>query len=107
MKPKLYEPPAEPYYLQRLSVLHGNAALWWRRQGHGYTADLREARLFSKADALRLAAAYPATDAAWPRAYIDARQCMTVDAHGIHKDDAAKFCAAPTDSPKGNFPCSP
>jgi len=80
-----------PYYLQRLSVLNGNAALWWPTEGHGYTADLRKAQVFTKARALQIAAAFPFTDAAWPKAYIDARKCMTVDAFGIDPADAAQF----------------
>jgi len=36
------------FYLQDKRGFVGNAVLWWRKGGHGYTCDLTDAQVFAE-----------------------------------------------------------
>lgn len=77
----------ELYYLQDSRTYVGNDVLWWRKGGAGYTTDLREAEVYTKADAISLHQARE-TDIPWPKAYIDERTRPAVDMQYISREQA-------------------
>lgn len=77
----------ELYYLQDSRSYVGNDVLWWAKDGNGYTTDLSNAHVYTKADAIaqhesRL------TDIPWPKAYIDAKTRPAVDMQYINRNEA-------------------
>jgi hypothetical protein len=75
------------YYLQDKRSYVGNDILWWGKNGCGYTTDLRNAKVYTKEDALKQHMSRE-TDIPWPKAYIDARTRPAVDMQYIKRDDA-------------------
>jgi len=68
------------YYLQ-VKGFSGNSLLWWRQGRHGYTADIRQAHVFTKAEAFGQATVRPTEDFPWKKSYID-----THLQHHVHVD---------------------
>ena len=66
------------FYLQDSRDYVGNDVLWWKKDGKGYTTDLREAEVYSKDAAVRQHNCRE-TDIPWPKDYIDARTRPAVD----------------------------
>ena len=58
----------ELYYIQNQGFV-GNAIIWWRVDGRGYTTDIREAGKFTKEEAKEIIKR--PEDTAWPCSYID------------------------------------
>lgn len=56
----------ERYLVQDLQQIVGNCAMWWRPHRQGYTANLNDAGVYSKAQALGIEAEAPRRARAWP-----------------------------------------
>jgi len=68
----------DEYYLQDTRGYVGNDVLWWKKNGQGYTTDLREAHVYTKEEAYRKQEVR-GTDLAWPKEYIDSKARPAVD----------------------------
>jgi len=75
------------FYLQDSRSYVGNDALWWAKEGKGYTTDLSKADLYSREDAVRQHNCRE-TDIPWPQEYIEARTSPAVDMQCIKRDEA-------------------
>lgn len=75
------------YYLQDSRSTVGNDVLWWRKGGHGYTTDLREAEVYTAADAQRMHLSRH-SDIPWPKDYIDSKTRPAVDVQHIRRTEA-------------------
>lgn len=83
--PKPRHPPeAELFYLQHVSYLDGNAAVWLQEGCEGYTSDLRKAQLFTKAEAQAMAEGSTWTTL-WPKAEIERLVRPTVSVLDLKK----------------------
>lgn len=82
------EPVNDAYYLQDTRSMVGNDVLFWAKGGLGYTTDLREAQVFTKAqvDAHHKSRS---TDVPWPKSYIDSKTRPAVDFQYIDQAEAA------------------
>jgi hypothetical protein len=78
------------FYLQDSRSYVGNDVLWWAKEGRGYTTDLREAHIYTEAEAQKKHGNRQ-TDIPWPKDYIDAKTRPAVDMQYI---DRAKAMAA-------------
>lgn len=73
------------YYIQDTRFFVGNAVMWWRPKGAGYTCDIEDAGIYSEEKAL-LIAANRDTDVPWPvedvrpliKGYVDMQQLRRV-----------------------------
>jgi hypothetical protein len=75
------------YYLQDKRSYVGNCVLWWAKDRKGYTTNLTQAHVFTKAEA---SAQHDSrdTDIPWPKAYVDARSAPTVDMQKLRRAEA-------------------
>lgn len=80
---------SDVYYVQDSRATCGNDVFWWREGGAGYSTDLREAAVFSKAQAYKMHA-FRHTDLPWPKAYIDTKARPTVDIQHIDISEATR-----------------
>jgi len=80
----------DEYYLQDNSTYVGNDVLWWKRNCAGYTTDLSQAHVFTKARALSQHKCRD-TDIPWPKGYIDQLTRPAVD---MQRLDRAKSLAS-------------
>ena len=78
----------DEYYLQDNRQYVGNDVLWWR-DGGGYTTDLSQAQIFSKASATRQHQCRE-SDIPWPKKYIDKKTRPAVDMQYIDINAALK-----------------
>ena len=80
---------AEQFYLQDSRSYVGNDMLFWAKDGKGYTTDMRNAEVYTKAEAV---AQYQSreTDIPWPKEYIDARTRPAVDMQYVSRDEALR-----------------
>jgi len=69
------------YYLQCRGSYVGNSLLWWRKDGHGYTCDIKEAHAFTREEAFVRHECRPNVDIPWRKDYIDA-----LLRHHVHAD---------------------
>lgn len=76
---------AGKYYIQDTRSYVGNAVVWWRHQGKGYTTNIDEAGLFTRQRAARIQA-NRATDKAWPEEAVQSAIRRYVDAQGLSED---------------------
>ena len=70
------------YYLQDTRGYVGNSMLWWRHDDCGYICDIREAKVFTKAElkVRRLSVSAKGDNKrAWPKEYIDKRISCHID----------------------------
>lgn len=74
----------ELFYLQHVSYLDGNAAVWFQKGCEGYTSDLSKAELFTKAQALAMAEGSSWT-VLWPKAEIERLMRPTVSILDLKK----------------------
>ena len=58
------------FYIQNNTKYLGNAPLWWRPNGKGYTFKIEEAGLYDKSDAVSQNKCR-AEDIPWPKGYMD------------------------------------
>lgn len=58
------------YYIQNLGFV-GNAMIWWREGGKGYTTNIKEAGRFPAEEMLNIINNRPNEDFAWECEYID------------------------------------
>jgi len=79
------------YYLQRSEGGYvGNCLLWWRKGGHGYTCDLKEAEVFDEGDTnFRQILTYEdgmkhKKYTAWEKNYIDSCASLFVDHQNLN-----------------------
>lgn len=79
--------PCEGFYLQDARTYIGNDMLWWRKDGNGYTTDLRQAHVFTQADVDK--GASRDTDIFWPVAYINSLARPAVDMQHAKRAHAA------------------
>lgn len=77
----------DEYYLQDKRDYVGNCVLWWRKNREGYATNLREAHVFTKAQAYAQHDCRE-TDIPWPKAYIDRISAPTVDMQKLKRAEA-------------------
>lgn len=80
----------EMYYMQDSRMFLGNTVVWWAESG--YTANVQQAKLFTKEEADKQHTTRE-TDIPWPKAYIDAKTCPTVDMQHIERREAERAIA--------------
>jgi len=90
--PRLEKAPLNPngrYYLQdaRGSGVVGNCLLWWAKDHAGYTCDLGNAHVFTKADLEKLKLDR-GSDVPWPKDYVDAHVVTHVDHQRVNRHAA-------------------
>jgi hypothetical protein len=76
---------AAEYYIQDTRSYVGNAVVWWRPEGKGYTTNIDEAGLFTRKKAA-LIQANRATDKAWPEEAVRGAILRYVDAQRLSED---------------------
>lgn len=69
--------PEQLYYMQDKRQYVGNSMLWWAKEDRGYTCDIKNARLFTMAEAKERT--HRETDILWPQKYIEARISHHID----------------------------
>lgn len=74
------------YYLQ-VRGYAGNSLLWWRRGSQGYTADIRQAEVFTHAAAFAQASMRPHQDFPWRKDYVDAHLQHHVNSECVSRTD--------------------
>lgn len=77
----------ENFYLQDSRSYVGNDVLWWAKDGNGYTTDMRQAQVFTKAAAVNQHNSRE-TDIPWPKTYIDGKTRPAVDMQYIKRAEA-------------------
>jgi hypothetical protein len=80
------------YYLQDKRQHVGNSMMWWRKGAAGYCCDVREAEVYTKADAYAQHKRR-STDVPWPKDYIDARIAHHVDFQRVDRELALASAA--------------
>lgn len=80
------------YYIQDTRTYVGNSMSWWRKEGHGYTCDIREAELFTLARAEEICRT--SHFKMWPRTYIDSRVSHHIDMQTCDPEVAMQELAA-------------
>jgi hypothetical protein len=75
------------YYLQDSRGYVGNDMLFWAIDGKGYTTDMRNAHVYTKAEAVAQHE-QRVTDIPWPKSYIDERTRPAVDMQHVKRGDA-------------------
>ena len=84
----------DTYYLQDSRSYTGNDVMWWKKNGSGYTTDLREAHIYTKADA-EARHRYRDTDIPWRKSYIDTKIRPAVDFQYISQKEMALLRVKP------------
>jgi len=79
----------DEYYLQDSRSNVGNDMLFWKKDGKGYTTNLREAHVYTKDEAVSQHQCRE-TDIPWPKDYIDAKTRPVVDFQYVSVTDALK-----------------
>jgi hypothetical protein len=74
------------YYLQ-VRGYAGNSLLWWKNGRHGYTADIKQAHVFTKEEAFAQAKVRPTEDFPWKKGYIDAHLQHHVNSETVSRKD--------------------
>lgn len=64
------------YYIQ--NGFDGNAMVWWREGGRGYTTNLKEAGKYSEEEAQSIIERANRYEIAWSCSYIDNCDCRTI-----------------------------
>lgn len=64
---------SEGFYIQDQRKSDGNSMVWWKRDNHGYSINLKEARVFTLLEISKMHSVAEGEKKAWPKAYIDAR----------------------------------
>jgi hypothetical protein len=77
------------FYLQDSRSYVGNDVLWWAKGFNGYTTDLRNAHVFTLAEAQQHHDSRN-SDIPWPCDYIEARTRPAVDMQHIKRDEALR-----------------
>ena len=77
------------FYLQDSRSNVGTGAMWWAKDGAGYTTSLDRAELFTRERALKQFESRE-TDLPWQAAYIDERAHRGVDCQTVHKNEGAE-----------------
>ena len=75
------------YYIQNSYVYIGNAMLWWKKDGKGYTTDITEAGKYTKAEIGKIIER--PGDYAWSCEYIDENKSakrLVIDRQHLHRD---------------------
>lgn len=80
---------SEEYYLQDSRSFVGNDMLFWKKDGKGYTTNLREAHVYTKDEAVSQHQCRE-TDIPWPKDYIDAKTRPAVDVQYVSVKEALK-----------------
>lgn len=75
------------FYLQDSRNFVGNDMVFWRKDGGGYTTDMREAGVWSK-DSAQAQHNMRDTDIPWPKSYIDGKSRPAVDMQYVRRDEA-------------------
>lgn len=75
---------SEEYYLQ-VRGYAGNSLLWWRKGRCGYTADIKQAEVFTREAAFAQAKMRPTEDFPWRKDYIDERLQHHVNAELVSR----------------------
>lgn len=73
------------YYLQDTRQFVGNSMLWWAKDHHGYTCDIRKAHIFDESE---LKQRTRDTDVPWEKEYIDGRVSHHIDMQHCKKIDS-------------------
>jgi len=76
----------ELYYLQ-VRGYAGNSLLWWRQGRHGYTTDIKQAHVFTRAEAFGQAKVRPTEDFPWRKDYIDQHLQHHVNSETVSRQD--------------------
>lgn len=79
----LPEPAAEMYYIRDTRQTVGNSVLWWGHGNKGYVSELRDAGLYTRADALHIAARR-STDVPYAQSTIEAVAAHHVRAEALY-----------------------
>lgn len=69
------------YYVQDTRQYVGNSVLWWKKDGHGYGCDIREAHVFTSAEANKVCR----TDhfKKWEKDSVDSLVSMHIDIQSL------------------------
>ena len=78
---------ADEFYLQDSRSYVGNDMLFWAIDGKGYTTDMRQAHVYTKAEAVAQHESR-ITDIPWPKSYIDERTRPAVDMQYVKRGEA-------------------
>ena len=62
----------------------GNCLLFWRKGGHGYSCDLREAEIFDAEDQKLKTIIKDGRYSVWVKEYVDNVACLHVDAEYLN-----------------------
>lgn len=76
------------FYVQKEGTWAGNSMLWWKKGGAGYSPDIKEARMFSEAEAKKICDGFNTDKKMWPKKYIDERIEHHIDMQGCDYRDA-------------------
>lgn len=76
------------FYLQDSRNYVGNDVLWWRKNGAGYSSDLRQAEIYTKEQAMERHNSRK-SDIPWEKDYIDKKTSPTVDMQYINQKEGA------------------
>lgn len=71
------------FYIRDTRQTVGNSALWWGRNGSGYVTELDRAGLFSRSDALRIAA-NRSTDVPYAKSDVEAIAALHVRVEALY-----------------------
>lgn len=71
----------------------GNSLLLWRKEGHGYTTDLSDAHLFTRAEAEKIVKSCASSHnfQIWPKGYLDLKKEYHVDSQDCRRSEADEF----------------
>lgn len=69
---------ADEFYIEKKGNV-GNSMLWWRKGNYGYSCDLKEACIFTRAEAETIINSPNSDKRMWPKEYIDRRVKHHVD----------------------------
>lgn len=75
----------DEYYMQDTRSIVGNFMLFWEKENCGYVCEIREARVFTQAEAIEQCESR-STDKAWPKWFIDSIIKHTADIQRCSKD---------------------
>lgn len=75
--------PESSYYIQDVRQYEGNSIVFWKHEGHGYTANFQEAGIFMGSDSR--VHSDRTTDVPWPVGVVRACRSEHVDAQRLLK----------------------
>lgn len=78
---------SDEYYIQANGFV-GNSMLWWKVGNCGYSTDIKEARIFTEAEAKQIVSSPHSDKKMWPKAYIDARISQHIDMQDCNHENA-------------------